>query len=275
MQTFCTVAGTLNISRAAEQLNLTQPAVSLQIKQLENLIGAPLFLRHPLRLTDVGDHLRINAQQILKQWELTLEFVQSERALTSGNLTIACSDSVMRFCLINKIKRFGQMYPGVDLSIINRTTNQATAAVVDGSADIAIAIHTGNQPKLIHKPLFSYQEVAVFHPDHDLQSQKIVTARQLCRETLLLLETNTISRNLTEQWFAHQGITEFKKMALGSVDAQAEMARIGFGVALVPDFAVPDDLCSLTIKKMATRHIATFYQRLKPAAQAWLRLVDF
>ncbi len=272
LKTFCAVAETLNISRTADVIGLTQPAVSQQIKQLERTVGSELFLRHPLRLTETGQHLLVNAKEILSQWQRTLEFVQTEKDLKGGRLSIACSDVAMRYCLLDKIRRYREAYPGVELSVINRTSSGACDAVRAGEADLAIGIHTVDQDKLIHKPLMHYHEVAVVPVGHSLADRKSISAAQLAQEPLLLLEEKAKSRLLTQQWFAEAQIHALNVMALGSVDAQLDMARIGLGVALIPDFAVPADVVAIKIKAMKRRQLVSYYQRIKPAMQAWFRL---
>ncbi len=272
LQTFVTVAMTRNISRAAELVNLTQPAVSLQIKQIEELLGSPLFLRHPLRLTEAGEHLLLNAQQILAQWQTTLEFVQDEKGLHAGTLTIACSDTLMRFHLLDKIALFKQHYPDVNISLLNRTSHGARKAVLEGEADIAIALYEHDHPKLNHRHMLSYQDIAAVHADHGLANVKSMTAQRLAQENILLLEERTLSRKLIIDWFASKQIRPQQMMSLGSVDAQVALARIKLGVAVIPDFAMPIDLIAIPIKGLRKRQISLFYQRLKPAAQAWLKL---
>ena len=272
LQTFVTVAMTRNISRAADIVNLTQPAVSLQIKQLEDKLGTPLFLRHPLRLTDAGEHLFHNAQQILAQWQTTLEFVNDEKGLSAGSLTIACSDTLMRFHLLEKISAFKHRHPQVKLSLLNRTSHGAQQAVLDGEADIAIALYEHDHPKLIHRPLLTYNEVAAMHPEHGLSSLSSITAHRLVQQDLLLLEQRTLSYKLLIDWFATKQLSVKNALALGSVEAQIALARIQLGIAVIPDFACPDDLIALSIKGLRKRQVSLFYQRLKPAATAWLRL---
>ncbi len=274
LQTFVTVAATRNISRAAEQVHLSQPAVSLQIKQLEATVGTALFARHPLRLTDAGEHLLVNAQQILAQWQQTLEFVQAEQSLVAGKLTIACSDTLMRFTLLDKIALFNQQFPQVHMSILNRTTHGAQQAVLMGEADLAIALYEQDHAKLIHRPLLEYQEVAAVNPQHALAAQNTVTAHRLVQENLLLLEERTLSRKLIMDWFASKQLRPEKTMSLGSVDAQVVLARLQLGVAIIPEFALPEDLVRVGIRGLRKRKMVIFYQRLKPAAQAWFRLIE-
>jgi len=269
LKTFCAVSRTLNISKAAEQRNLTQPAVSLQIKQLESIIGSALFLRHPIRLTETGEHLLVNAQEILSKWQSTLDFVQQEQALTKGTLTIACSDAVLRYCLLPIVAEFRDKYPGIHLALLNRTSLGAQQAVIEGKADFAIALFQNEHPKLIHKPFLNYNEVAVVPNDHPLAKQKSVNAQRLNKEPLLLLEEKTLTRTLTLNWFTQQNLNIYAPMALGSVDAQIEMTRQGAGIALISVFTVPPDLVSVKVKKLPSRQLAIYYQNLKPAVRAW------
>lgn len=274
LRTFCTVAETQNISRAAEQRHLTQPAVSLQIKQLETLVGAALFLRHPLRLTETGEHLLANAQDILSRWQQTLDFVQQQQELTRGSLTIACSDTLLRYRLLQPLQQFRARYPGVDVALLNRTSEEARLAVLKGEADLALGLHQHEHPKLIHRNVLTYQEVALVSPQHSLAGQAALNARQLTGQPLLLLEEKTQSHKLLRQWLATKQLQVVHSMALGSVDAQIEMARLGLGVAIVPAFTVPDDLVAIAVRGLPERQIACYYQHLKPAAQAWLRLPE-
>lgn len=274
LKTFLAVARHQNISRAAEEVHLSQPAVSLQIKQLETTIGSTLFTRHPLRLTDAGKHLREHAQSVLTQWESALSFVQEEKALTTGQLTIACSDTVMRFALLPLIRQYKNRFPGIQLSFLNRTSGSAQQDVVQGRADLAYALSDEPHPKLIHKPFLNYQDVTVMDQQHPLATRKQLTAKLLSQHTLLLLEERTTSRKLFDQWMRDKGYPVAQRMSLGSVDAQLALAKAGLGIALVPDFAAPATMHSLPVRSLPSHRIDLFYQRLKPAALAWLRLMN-
>jgi DNA-binding transcriptional LysR family regulator len=158
------------------------------------------------------------------------------------------------------------------LSVLNRTSFEAKDAVISGEADIAFALLEGEHAKLIHKKFKRYYERAVVASDHPLAQQQYVTATQLAKYPLLLLEAPTLSRKLLDRWFQQKDCIPGNLMNLGSVDGQLALARVGLGVALVPDFAIPNDLISVSIRGAQEREIALFYQRLKPTAQAWLRL---
>jgi DNA-binding transcriptional LysR family regulator len=222
----------------------------------------------------VGEHLLVNAKSILTQWDETLAFVQSETELTTGKLTIACSDTVMRFCLLPTIERFQKNHPKMKLNFLNRTSQSARDSVINGDADIAIAIWQGDHPKLIHRKMFRYNEHVVVPMSHPLSSMESITAHQLIKENLLLLEERTLSRQLLDDWFKNKQVQQPTSMSLGSVEAQIELTRLGLGAAIVPEFSVPEDLHGIKIKGLPQRQVACFYQRLKPAAQAWFRLMN-
>jgi LysR family cyn operon transcriptional activator len=272
LRTFVAVANTKNISRAAEQIHLTQPAVSLQIKQLENVVGTELFLRHPLRLTDAGEYLLAQSEHMLNQWQDILSYVQDEKDLVQGTLTIACSDTVMRFCLLPAIKQFRKRYPNLAFSILNRTSSAAKEAVLSGEADLAYALIDQPHAKLKQQPFLTYREVAAMPANHIWAQSKNLSAKQLVSETLLLLEERTQTRYQINRWFEQKHVQPVQAMSLGSVDAQIALAKAGLGVAILPEFAVPKNLEQVAISGLPNRTVASFYQRLKPAARAWLSL---
>lgn len=274
LKTFVAVARHGSISRAADEVNLTQPAVSLQIKQLENSVGTALFHRHPIRLTDAGEHLLSHAQSVLSSWHDALKFVQEEKDLISGKLTIACSDTVMRFQLLPLIREFQRRYPGVKLALLNRTSAGAQDDVVQGRADIAYALADGQHPKLVYRPYRPYRDVAVMDSSHRLAGRRQLSAAALQKEILLLLEERTTSRKLFDSWITAQGCSIRQSMSLGSVDAQLTLAAEGMGIAIVPEFSVPTTMTAIPIRALPTRAIHLFYQRLKPASQAWLRMME-
>lgn len=272
LKSFVAVARYGSISRAAEAVHLTQPAVSLQIKQLESALGTALFYRHPIRLTDAGEYLLTYAQSMLAQWDLALDYVRDEQSLVRGQLTIACSDTLMRFALLPTIKLFKTQYPGVQLSFLNRTSAGAQTDVVEGRADLALSLADEPHPKLKRKPLLRYRDVLVAPPDHPLATQPTVSAMALEGETLLLLEERTTSRHLIEQWLSRQPYEAINRMSLGSVDAQLALSEAGLGLGIVPDFAVPSHLTAIALQDLQERQIDVGYLRLKPAAEAWLAL---
>lgn len=270
LKSFVAVARYGSISRAAEAVHLTQPAVSLQIKQLESALGTALFTRHPLRLTDAGEHFLTQAQAILDHWKSALDYVSDEQTLTRGKLTIACSDTLMRFALLPTIKVFKTRYPGVQLSFLNRTSAGAQVDVVEGRADLALSLSDEPHPKLKRQSVLQYRDVLITPPNHPLAAPNPVAAHQLEQETLLLLEERTTSRHLIEKWLSHQPGTVIHRMSLGSVDAQIALTEAGLGLGIVPDFAVPAHLAAVPLSNLQDRQIDVSYLRLKPTADAWL-----
>ncbi len=273
------IAVEMSFSRAASRLFITQPAISMQIRNLEEEIELPLFDRIGKRiaLTQAGSVLLQHARKILDEISAATEQLDALKGLQTGSLTIGCSDTLSRYYLADKIGRFLTTYPTIDINLLNKTTPETTDLVLDLCLDLGFVMLPLQVPRLKVTKVLSYREMAVCAADHPLASSSSADLRQLAEFPLLLLESATKSRVLLDRDFQQQGISLQRRLDLGSVEVQKDLARTGLGVAIVPDFAALDaDLHCIDVPQLSEREIGVIFRQdrnLPVAARSFLQLL--
>ena len=273
---FCTVVEERSFSQAARRLHLTQPAISMQIKVLEEELQERLFDRagRVLRLTQAGELLYARAQEVLRTLETVQHEIQELRGRVQGQLTVGCSDTISTYLLPEVLGRYMRQYADVRLTIHNKMSSEVVQMVLDCALDIGLATLPVQHPSLRVELLFERHDLAVCISSHPLAAQRRVALRELAQQRLLLLEPASRSRQWFDQALSEMGLQAGDFMELGSVEVLKAFARAGLGVAVVPAFAAPsgdDGLAAIPIQDLAPRQVGIIthaVRTLSPAARA-------
>ncbi len=272
---FCFVVEEKSFSRAARRMFVSQPALSMQIKSLEGELGEPLFDRNNrmVLLTDGGEIFYEHVKRIFEEIDSARHQIDEIRELSRGHLRIACSDTVSKYYLLPILSDFLDKHPGIELTVHNKTTQQIVKQVLDMEVDIGLATMPVSHVQLSEKPIFGYHDVAVCKPSHSLAKRSAIDLMGLSQIRLLLLEPGTKSRSLIDQAFINSGCAPGSVMELGSVEVQKDFAKIGLGVAIVPDFAVGGEakdgtLSVLKIKNVPKRQVGTVIRKTRSLSLA-------
>lgn len=242
LKTFITLAEVKHFGKTANELHMTQPNVSLHIKQLEQSTKTKLIERNPVQLTPAGKRLLKSAKLMLNELQVCQSDLNAINELTQGTLLIAASDIVSRLLLIDPFQRFKHDYPGIDLALFNTTSSQAVELVKSARADIGFVIAQKESQPLHFTPLTQIQWCAFGDDLWDKQWEEQE------RPTLILLGHDTRTRELIDASLPKLQLPRFRVMEVGSVEAQIDWAEAGFGTAIVPDF-------SLHTKTMLSRKV--------------------
>ncbi|WP_133152656.1 LysR family transcriptional regulator, partial [Vibrio sp. 10N.261.52.A1] len=140
LNTFVTLAEHKHFGKAANALHMTQPNVSLHLKQLEQLTRIKLIERSPFQLTQAGERLLETSKRTLLELQVCQADLNAINDLKIGTLTIAVSDIISRFLLIRPFQKFKAQYPGIDLTLLNTTSSQASSLVKNAKADLGFVI---------------------------------------------------------------------------------------------------------------------------------------
>ncbi|EIO3982503.1 LysR family transcriptional regulator [Vibrio vulnificus] len=232
LKTFITLAEVKHFGKTANELHMTQPNVSLHIKQLEQTTKAKLIERNPVQLTPAGRRLLKSAKLMLNELQICQSDLNAINELTQGTLSIAASDIVSRLLLIEPFQRFKKDYPGIDLALFNTTSSQAVELVKSARADIGFVIAQKESQPLHFTPLTQIKWCAF----GDDLLDKAWEAQD--KPTLILLGHDTRTRELIDASLPKLNLPRFRVMEVGSVEAQIDWAEAGFGTAIVPDFSL-------------------------------------
>lgn len=231
LKTFVTLAEYKHFGKAANALHMTQPNVSLHLKQLEQQTRIKLIERSPFQLTQAGERLLETSQRTLLELQICQADLNAINDLKIGTLTIAVSDIISRFLLIRPFQKFKAQYPGIDLTLLNTTSSQASNLVKNAQADIGFVIAKEQHNESLYFTKLQELSWCALGDGVDIRDSD-------AELTLILLGHDTRTRDFIDEGLPSLNLPNYRVMEVGSVDAQIDWAEAGFGVAIVPEFAV-------------------------------------
>ena len=249
---FRAVAHHLNFSRAAEELLLTQPAVTQQIKALEEELGVPLFDRGGGRisLTPGGAALLPFAEKLRTLGEQALAAVANAYGQQAGELNLGASQTIAQYLLPKFMAGFLQINPKVRITTRSGNTDQMLSALISGEIQLAL-LEGPEQRKDVHiEPFMEDHMVLVVPSSHEWAGQKI-TLDDLKSQPLLTREFGSGSRRIVEQALAAAGLKSKDlsiRIELDSTEGLLNAVEAGLGVTFVSRWAVRNQLALGTLK---------------------------
>ena len=273
----------LSYSRAAEEMSLTQPAVSLQIRQLEELLDQPLFdyVGKKLYLTDAAQALLKASDDIFARLDsLDMQLADLQGTL-QGQLSLAVESSAKYFTP-HLFAAFRQQHPEVSLQLTVVNHAAAVKRLSVNRDDLLIMSQVPQNMALEFLPFLNNPIVAVARPDHPLCQQGTLTLQDLTHWPLLVRETGSGTRQASEE-YCHQKRAHFaQSMELGSLEAQREAVQAGLGLAFLPRHAVSLELASGRLHELPVQELPLHRswcivhprgKRLSPVAQAFIAFI--
>lgn len=233
LQVFEMAARHLSHSRAAKELYLTQPAVSMQLKQLEQNLGMPLFEQagKQLHLTEAGRELLRYSRSVLQQVQELEAMFDEMKGLEHGQINIAVVSTANYFMpqlLAKFIQRHSKIH--VSLSVANR--DSVIRQLDENIADLAIMGQPPAGADMVSQAFMANPLVVIAAPEHVLAKQKKIQPRQLAKETFLLREKGSGTRGVAERFFASHRLSLPAHMEMDTNEAikQSVSAHIGVGI---------------------------------------------
>ncbi|MCH9692648.1 MAG: LysR family transcriptional regulator [Gammaproteobacteria bacterium] len=253
LKAFLHIAEQNSVSAAAENLHLTQPAVSKRLAALEQQLNTPLFDRigRRLQLTDAGRALLPRARHILNavsdaQWEL-----RNLKDTIGGNLRIATSHHVGLHHLPPILREFNNHYPSVTLDIDFVDSEQAYETLLTGKYELAVVtLALKPYPSLNAQTLWPDPCVAVAAPDHPLLRLKKLDLNALAEYPAILPGLNTYTGRLIQQQFDIHGLKLSAKLATNFLETIKMMVGVGLGWSVLPCTLVDQALAVLPVPQL-------------------------
>ncbi|WP_404297859.1 LysR family transcriptional regulator [Halomonas sp.] len=281
LQAFLAVAENGSFSRAAEQLHLTQPAVSKRIAVLETQIDARLFDRigRGISLTEAGRLLLPRARQILVMVDDSRRALGNLEGSVGGSLTLATSHHIGLHRLPPLLKAYTHAHPEVRLDLHFLDSEEAYQGVLDGSLEIAVVTLAPHpDPQLEVVPVWVDRLVFVCASDHPLASRGQLALHELCEFDAVLPGPLTFTRGLIEARFAAAGLRLPVALSTNYLETLKMMTAIGLGWSLLPERLVAGELHELTIDHPPIHrplgYLAHRSRTLSNAARAMLELLE-
>lgn len=248
LRAFHAVATYGGFSKAANQLCLTQPAISDQVRKLEEHFGVLLFhrLKRTVRPTELGEDLLHITRRMFDVENEAIELLSESKVLRTGYLNVA-ADAPLH--VIHMISAFRRDYSGIEISLKRGNSDAILAQLHDYSADIGVSSQEPDDPTVVIVPLRRDPLVAFVPNDHDLAKKKSVTLRQMAEQPLVFREkgSNTLSR--VESAFSKKNLIPRVVMIAEGREANREAvaAGIGLGIVSAPEFGHDARLTMLPI----------------------------
>lgn len=265
---FYHVAVSLSFSEASKQLFISQSAVSQSIKTLEKKLGSKLFQRSTKKvlLTPEGEILFKHiepAMNLIRHGERQL--LESD-TLNGGQLRIAASDTICRYYLVPYLSEFHQKYPNVHIKVMNQTSLKCADLLSLGQVDLIIV----NYPNVALNNTMDVEELKEFKDiflggeKYAEISNKALSLKELQKYPILMLDRKSTTSEFLHQIFQKHQLDLVPEIELSSNDLLLDLARIGLGIAFVPDFCVPRDTKDLfkipIIEELPSRKLVVAYR---------------
>ena len=276
----CTLAELGNLTRAAERLYISQPAVSITIKKLEESLGTTLFLRKPrgVVLTENGRLLYDGVKQalnMLSDTESNLKHIEN-----NGRLRIAASNVLCKYLLMPYLQKFTEKYPFTDVSITCTSSANAHKMLEECKIDVALMAKPDNISGLEYYPLGEIQDTFVCTPSY-LKRLNCNSFEIFERGNIMLLNKDNVSRMHINNYYAENNINPTHILEVNDMDMLIEFAKIGIGVSCVVKQFVKNELSNGSLieinlpNAIPPRETGFLYnQNIQPFNDNILRLIN-
>lgn len=271
LRTLQAIARHGSFSRAAHALNLTQPAVSMQVRHLERALGLPLLERVGKRTfpTRAGELLLAHADRALRELEAGVERVQQLRGVVAGRVRLGTSASISIYLLPPALRRFRARYPEAEVVVVTGNAADITRAIVANELDIGVVSLPVRDRELLVSPFFGDELVAIAPPEASWRRLRSVEAPTLAGHPLILFEAGATLRRVIDGWFHRAGAIPRAPMELGNTEAIKKLVEAGLGLSITSWFSVKSEvragtLAAIRLTPPLERQIGLVRRRDKP-----------
>ena len=250
---FYYVATSLSFSDASRKLYISQSAVSQSIKTLEKKLEQPLFVRSTkkVQLTPAG-------RVLLKHIEPAMNLIQrgenqllDSGALGLGQLHIGASDTICRYFLVPYLKQFHKKFPNIPIKVTNATSLGCVELLEQGKVDLIVT----NFPNVrlnqsyVQKTVLDFSDVFIANPAYFNLRQQTISFAELTQYPILMLDKSSITSEFLRNIFLQHQLELVPEVELSSNDLLIDLARIGLGIACIPDYCLSPEMKDLFIVK--------------------------
>ena len=284
LRTFKAVAEAGSFTQAASRIHLTQAAVSVHMRQLEEEVGAPLFLRvnKKLYLTEAGRALFSHAEKILRAHDEAKADLASIGGPSRGRLHIGVASTAITVHPLPEIlSEINRKYPLLDLLVVGGTSDLIIERIVAGNLDAGLVSLPVEASDVLTETLRSDRLVAAMSPPRKLARSRATSAEELASEPLILGEKGGNTRRLIDLFFEKNRLDPKIMMELQRTEAIIKMVELGFGVTILPRGSVLTAVARGTLRALPVRDLDAKWEfgvaylksaYLTPALESFLQL---
>lgn len=277
LRAFLTIVELANFNRAAEVLNISQPALSRRMQKLEEIIGAPLLERttRHVGLTALGNELLPLVRRLIEEFDSSLFAARDKGVKATGLVTIACLPTAAFYFLPRIISRFSLQYPEIRFRILDLTATDGLQAVNRGEVDFGINIISGIDRELAFEHLMEDKFVLAVKRDHLLAKKEVVVWEDLKDYSLITVHNSSANRILLDAALAKENLKINWRYEVTHLSTSLGFVEAGLGISVLPKMATPQGehpflVTRPIINPTVSRMIGVVKRRgsiLSPAAQ--------
>lgn len=245
LRAFLAIAEAKTFTAGARRVNVTQAAISMQIRQLEDEVGLPLFTRTPRRviMTEAGEYLLERARRIMREHDSALAEIAEVAGAEHGRLRIGSASAMFATKQLPGIlQKLKEKFPNAEISVTSGTSQTLVEKIMHGEVDIAFVSLPVENSHVTIDPLFSDEIVAIAHPDHPLKAEKFISAATLAGENLILGEKGGNTRRMIDDFFDAANVRPNIAMELSRQEAINQMVENNMGVGIAGAKTVAEEI---------------------------------
>ncbi|MCW2003430.1 DNA-binding transcriptional LysR family regulator [Xanthomonas arboricola] len=285
LRAFCQTVRLGSVSRAAEALYVSQPAVTLQLQALERDLGVALFERSGRRLAPSreGQLLYDMALPLVESLDgLEAAFREKVRGLDAGELNIAANSSTILYLLPRIVENFRARHPDVRLTLHNAISADGTDLLREDAVDLAIGSMLDVPADLHYAPVYRFEQLLITPPDHPLARQNTVSLQDLSPYPLILPPRRQVTYRLVDLVFQQARVPYTVALEVGGWEVIKQYVAMGMGISIVTAICLTD----ADRDKLATRSLKDYFptrsygvvvrkgKYLSPQARAFIELIQ-
>lgn len=249
LTSFVEIARVGNLSRAAEALYVTQPALTARLQALERELGGSLFVRtrRGMRLTQAGKAFLPYAVRALETVAEGRRLVSEIEQGVAGELAIGAAPAVSTYVLPALLKEFRDGHPGARLKVRTGHSEEVLEMVLLGQVEVGLTRDL-HHAEIVGEPVYEDELVLVANRDHPFGERVVIRIEDIGDEQLILFDRTSSYHELTNALFRAAGVEPAGVMELDNIDAAKKMVLQGLGVALLPQTAVAAELAAGSLR---------------------------
>lgn len=271
---FYHVATSLSFSEASKKLFISQSAVSQSIKTLEKKLGQSLFIRSTkkVQLTSAGALLLKHVEPAMNLIARGESQLLDSGTLGLGQLHIGASDTICRYLLVPYLKKFHELFPNVPIKVTNATSIKCVELLDQRKVDLIVTNFPNSHLNhtYVQKTICNFSDVFIANPKYFNLVDKVISFEELKQNPILMLDKNCTTSEFLHNLFLQHQLELVPEVELSSNDLLIDLARIGLGIAFVPDYCVTGDNKDLFIlktkEKMPSRQIVASVNTTLPVS---------
>lgn len=237
---FLAVAEESHFTRAAENLHVSQPTLSQQIRELEAELGAPLFDRigKRVRLTAAGEIFRTHARKAVGEIQQARVAIGEMEGLTRGEVVVGVVQTVNTYLIPKTVARFTTAHPSIRLQVRELAAGEIEAGIVAGQLNLGVGFVPPTSDRIVAERLFEEDLVLVASAGHRLAHRQRVRMRELDGEPLVMLSTAFCTRRLAEESLRASGARPLITVEMNAIEGILATVREGGAATVLPALAV-------------------------------------